>query len=187
MGAALRVLDRESQRWAVRRLVEHAAVEQELTPGVAEEVAEWTGRIRLARDGVPAANMPSPREGVVPVRHVADAEQPQSELGAGESDGTVLAMLSTRTDTPVDQLRAGEALSAVPLTATRYGLVTDPVSQPLEVPTTRAELRRSCLDGRGEPQLLLRLGWAPVSAVPVPRTGRLPVDQTIDAMDAPRD
>jgi hypothetical protein len=26
-----------------------------------------------------------------------------------------------------------------------------------------------------------------VSAVPVPRTGRLPVDQTIDAMDAPRD
>ena len=150
-GAALRVLDRESQRWAVRRLVEHAAVEQALTPGVADEVAEWTGRIRLARDGVPAANVPSPREGVVPVRHVADAEQPQSELGAGESDGTVLAILSTRSDTPVDQLRAGEALSAVLLTATRYGLATDPVSQPLEVPTTRAELRQSCLDGRGEP------------------------------------
>ncbi|SHN88354.1 hypothetical protein SAMN05660350_04473 [Geodermatophilus obscurus] len=184
-GAALRLLDRESQRWAVRRLVEHAAVEQALTPGVAGEVAAWTGRTRMAREGVPAANVPSPREGTVPVRHVAGAEQPQSELGVGESDGTVLAVLSTRTDTPIDQLRAGEALSAVLLTATRSGLATDPVSQPLEVPTTRAELKQSCLDGDGEPQVLLRLGWAPVSADPVPPTGRLRVDDTIDAMDAP--
>lgn len=184
-GAALRVLDRESQRWSVRRLVEHAAVEQALTPGAAEEVAAWTGRTRLAREGVPAANVPSPREGTVPARHVAGAEQPQNELGAAESDGTVLTVLSTRTDTSLDQLRAGEALSAVLLTATRFGLATDPVSQPLEVPATRAELRQSCLDGDGEPQVLLRLGWAPVSADPVPRTGRLPVDDTIDTMDAP--
>ena len=114
--AALRVLDRESQRWAVRRLVEHAAVEQALTPGAAEEMAAWTGRTRLAREGVPAANVPSPPEGTVPARHVAGAEQPQSELGAEESDGTVLAILSTRTDTPLDQLRAGEALIRPPAT-----------------------------------------------------------------------
>ena len=51
------------------------------------------------------------------------------------------------------------------------------VSPDLEVPTTRAELKQSCLDGDGEPQLLLRLGWAPVSADPVPPTGRLRADQ----------
>jgi hypothetical protein len=35
--------------------------------------------------------------------------------------------------------------------------------------------------------VVLRLGWAPVSATEVPATGRRPVDQTIDAMDAPWD
>jgi hypothetical protein len=57
------------------------------------------------------------------------------------------------------------------------------VSQPLEVPTTRDELRAVLLDDAAEPQILLRLGWAPISATPVPRTGRRPVDQTIDSMD----
>jgi nitroreductase len=184
-GAALRIMDREAQRWTVKELVEHAAVEQALTPGLAQETAAWTGRTRLSREGVPAANVPVPSDGTVPVRHFGGAEQPQNELGTEESDGTVLAVLATSTDDPVEQLRAGEALSAVLLTATRYGLGTDPISQPLEVPTTRAELRRVCLDGEGEPQLLLRLGWSPVSASPVPQTGRRPVDDTIDALDAP--
>jgi hypothetical protein len=184
-GAVLRVLDREEQRWRVGQLVELAGVEQALTPGLDEETAEWTGRGRFAPEGVPAQNVPGTPEGTVPVRHFAGGDQRQNELGAEESDGTVLAVLATPTDTPVDQLRAGEALSAVLLTATRYGLATDPISQPLEVPATRAELRRVCLEGEGEPQVLLRLGWAPMSAVPVPQTGRRPVDDTIDALDAP--
>ncbi|MGY1633491.1 Acg family FMN-binding oxidoreductase [Geodermatophilus sp. SYSU D01186] len=184
-GAALHVLERETERWSVRRLIEHAAVEQALTPGLGQETAEWTGRSRSAREGVPAGNVPVGPDGTVPMRHFAGGEQPQSELGTGESDGTVLAVLATATDEPVDQLRAGEALSAVLLTATRSGLATDPVSQPLEVPATRAELRRVCLGGEGAPQVLLRLGWAPVSADPVPPTGRRPVDDTIDAFDAP--
>ncbi|MGY1704828.1 Acg family FMN-binding oxidoreductase [Geodermatophilus sp. SYSU D00697] len=184
-GAALHVLDRETERWSVRRLVERAAVEQALTPGLDGETAGWTGRSRFSREGVPAQNVPEVPGGTVPVRHFAGGEQRQNELGAEESDGTVLAVLATSTDEPVDQLRAGEALSAVLLTATRYGLATDPISQPLEVPATRAELRRVCQDGEGEPQLLLRLGWAPMSAVPVPLTGRRPVDDTIDPLDAP--
>ena len=108
----------------------------------------------------------------------------QSELGDGESDGTVLAVLGTAGDGPLDQLRAGEAASAVLLTATAGGLASDPISQPLEVPELRAELRRRLLDEAFEPQLLLRLGWAPISASPVPPTGRRPVDDTIDPFDA---
>lgn len=184
-GARLVVLERESQRYAVARLVERAAVEQGLAPGVARETAEWTGRSRGAPEGVPAANVPASPEGVVPVRHFSGGEQTQSLLGRYESDGTVLVLLATTGDAPVDQLRAGEALSAVLLTATRFGLATDPVSQPLEVPATRAQLRAVALEGGGWPQVLLRLGWAPISTDPVPPTGRRPLADTVEDLEAP--
>jgi nitroreductase len=182
-GALLKVLDHESDRDAVARLIEHAAVEQALTPDMAQETAEWTGRGRGAREGVPAANVPAAPAGVVPVRHFAGGEQPQSLLGRYESDGTVLALLSTPGDGAVDQLRAGEALSAVLLAATRFGLATDPISQPLEVASTRAQLQSAVLGGAAAPQILLRLGWAPMSTIPVPQTGRRPLADTIDSLD----
>ena len=182
-GALLSVLDRESDRYAVARLVEQAAVEQALTAGLAYETAHWTGRSRGAREGVPAANVPAAPTGTVPVRHFAAGEQDQAVLGRYESDGTVVALLSTSGDGPVDQLRAGEALSAVLLTATRFGLATDPISQPLEVPASRAQLRSLVLGGAAAPQLLLRLGWAPMSTDPVPATGRRPLADTIDSLE----
>jgi nitroreductase len=184
-GAELRLLDQESQRWTVARLVEHAAVEQAFAAELAQETASWTGRSRVAEDGVPSASVPADPRGVVPVRRFAGAELGQTELGRGESDGTVLALLATAADEPVDQLRAGEALSAVLLQATRIGLATDPITQPLELPDTRAELRAAGLGDELEPQLVLRLGWAPMSATPLPATGRRPVDETIDELDRP--
>ena len=178
-GATLHVVERDSERRVIARLVEHAGIEQALTPGLPLETATWTGRLRGAPEGVSGANVPAERAGTVPVRHFAGGVQAQSELGPEEDDGTVLALLATGTDARLDQLRAGEALSAVLLAATRIGLATDPISQPLEVPTTRAELRGLCLGGAAEPQVLLRLGWAPISAGPVPTSGRRPVDDTI--------
>ena len=131
--------------------------------------------------------MPTDSAGAIPMRHFAGAEQSQNVLGRDETDGTVFALLATPGDGPVDQLQAGEALSAVLLEATRFGLATDPVSQPLEVRATRAELCVSLLDGAAEPQVLVRVGWAPMSSTPVPQTGRRPVTDTIDAMDLPWD
>lgn len=182
-GAQLTVLERESDRYEVARLIEHAAVEQALTPDLAQETAEWTGRSRGAREGVPGANVPAEPAGLVPVRHFAAAEQRESLLGKYESDGTVLAVLATAGDGVVDQLRAGEALSAVLLAATRTGLATDPISQLLEVAATRAQLRAAVLGDAAEPQLLLRLGWAPMSAIPVPLTGRRSVADTLEYLD----
>jgi nitroreductase len=182
-GALLTVLDRESDRYAVARLTEHAAVEQALAPGLDRETAEWTGRSQGARHGVPSANVPAEPAGTVPVRRFAGGEQEQSLLGTHESDGTVLALFSTPGDGPLDQVRAGEALSAVLLAATRYGLATDPISQPLEVAATRAQLQTVVLGGSAAPQVLLRLGWAPMSTVPVPQTGRRPLADTIDALE----
>jgi hypothetical protein len=53
------------------------------------------------------------------------------------------------------------------------------------VRATRTELGLALLDGVAAPQVLLRVGWPPISAIPVPRTGRRPVTDTIDAMDLP--
>ena len=119
----------------------------------------------------------------MPIRHFAGAEQPQSLLGQYESDGTVLALLATSGDGAVDQLRAGEALSAVLLAATRFGLATDPISQPLEVTRHARAAGASVLDGAAEPQVLLRLGWAPMSTTPVPQTGRRALADTLDRLD----
>jgi nitroreductase len=184
-GAQLRVLAHGFERRTVVELVERAAVEQALAPGMAQEIAAWTGRVRGAAEGIAAANVPEAPAGTVPVRHTSAAEQRENELGPGERDGTVLALLATATDRPIDQLRAGVALSAVLLTATRIGVASDPISQPLEVPGTRDALRLLCPDEAREPQLILRLGWAPPSAAPVPASGRRPVDETIDRWDEP--
>ncbi|WP_034510740.1 hypothetical protein [Blastococcus sp. URHD0036] len=183
-GATFLVLD-PNRRWEVTRLIERAAVQQALTPGHAQEVAAWSGRARGAAEGVPAANVPGDVTAEVPVRHFAAHEMPQNGLGRYESDGTVLALLATDGDGPVDRLRAGEALSAVLLAATATGLATDPISQPFEVPETRARLAADCLPSGRSPHVLIRLGWAPIGATPVPPTGRRPVDDTIDAFDEP--
>jgi hypothetical protein len=184
-GGILAVLEGTGDRRRITGLTEHAAVEQALTPGLVRETAVWSGRARGAREGVPAANVPVGPDGTVPVRHFAGREQGQTELGRDETDGTVLALLSTPGDSAGDQLVAGEALSAVLLTATRWGVASDPISQPLEVPATREALRAAVLHGDREPQVLLRLGWPPIGADPVPRTGRRPVEDTIRPLDTP--
>ena len=184
-GAVLLPVTGAADRRHVAALVRHAGVEQSLDAGSAAEAAAWSGRGRAARDGVPAVNVPQLPDGAVPVRAFAAREQRQDSLGRDEDDGTVLALLATAGASPLEDLACGEALSAVLLTATRWGVATDPVSQPLEVPATRAELRRALLPDGSEPQLLLRLGWPSISAEPVPRTGRRPLDETIQPLDAP--
>jgi nitroreductase len=178
-GAERRVLS-PGEPWDVVRLVERAGVEQSLIPGLNDEVAAWSGRSRGARDGVPTANVPGDVAAAVPVRYFAGQGLAQSPLGVLESDGSLLVLVHTADDQPLDRLRAGEALSAVLLEAERAGLATCPLTQPLEVAGTRARLAADLLPEGGSPQVLLRLGWAPVGAASVPRTGRRLVEDTVE-------
>ena len=63
-------------------------------------------------------------------------------------------------DEPADWVRAGRALERVLLLATAEGAAASFLNQALEVPGLRTEVRR-LLGDFGEPQLLLRLGYAP--------------------------
>ncbi|BEL06955.1 NAD(P)H nitroreductase [Actinoplanes sichuanensis] len=73
---------------------------------------------------------------------------------------TTIMVLATDGDTPLDWLRAGQALQRVLLTATLLGLATTPISQPVEVPAVRAAL----LGGSAGacPQMVLRVGYGRV-------------------------
>ena len=68
-------------------------------------------------------------------------------------------------------LRAGEALSAILLEATRRRLATRIDSQVVEVEAARQIFEDQVLDGTKSAQLLIRVGW-PVDDAEIPATPR---------------
>jgi hypothetical protein len=77
--------------------------------------------------------------------------------GIYPSRGSTYAVVATGQDDPVAWLRAGEALSAVVLTAASQGLGTAPVSDIAELAITREQLK-DLLPGKSFPQLAVRIG-----------------------------
>jgi hypothetical protein len=144
-------------------------------PAVLGRAAMWTGR-RGSDDGVPAASLLSSSS----AHAEAERSFPEGDIRTriGEPDGASLVVLGTASDDMLSQLRAGEALSAVLLQATRMGLASCPLSQPLEVGSTRKFLRDEILGGTLSPQLVLRLGF-PQPSQQVPATPRRPVSEII--------
>ena len=72
-------------------------------------------------------------------------------------------------------LRTGEAMSDLWLEATRAGMSVVPMTQPIEVESTRHEIARTVLTSRFEPHLLLRVGWQAIGRRDLPRTPRRPL------------
>ncbi|MEV0902823.1 nitroreductase [Actinoplanes sp. NPDC049802] len=70
----------------------------------------------------------------------------------------LVAILGTGADRKLDQLMAGQALQHILLTVTDAGLASSMISQPIEVPAARDQLRRS-LGRTGFPQIALRIGY----------------------------
>lgn len=90
-----------------------------------------------------------------------------------------LLVLGTATDDRQARLRAGETASRVLLTATSLGLASCLMTTPLSIADTRAVLRSELLGG-WFPQAVIRAGWAPVSAQPVPDEPRRALDEVVE-------
>jgi nitroreductase len=75
---------------------------------------------------------------------------------------------------------AGEATSLVLLSATAMGLASCTVTEPLEIPKTREAVRADVFGTSGHPQMLVRVGWAPVNADPLPSTPRRPLPEVAE-------
>jgi nitroreductase len=157
-------------RAADRRLSSSAAYRAEL--------AAWT-RPDGSADGVPPrAGGPAP----LPHEFLArrDFGGPPGRPGREFELDPLIAVLGSRGDLPIDDLVAGQALQRVLLTATRAGLVTSLMSQPIEVSAVREELRVG-LRRYGSPKMLLRAGYGVPGAV----AGRRPVAEVVLPVPGP--
>lgn len=142
------------------------------------EMAAWTTyRNPVGRDGVPPTVAVPQVPRTVPVRNFAPDGQPLLEAGPGDDRYTTYLAFATDSDTKMDWLRTGEAISAVLLTATTLGIASSVLSEVVEVPGARA-LLHSLFAPAGFPQLTVRLGLN-ASGSDLPVTPRRPCKEVI--------
>jgi nitroreductase len=182
-GAVLREIDADAGGEALHALLRDAAEIQEESPDYQYELALWSGRT-ISDDGIPQANLLGQTGRAWNGSRNFPLGQIDIPIGAAPDQATFL-VLGTASDDQLSQLRAGEALSAVLLRATAMGLASCPLTQPLEVRSTRLRLRDEILGGTASPQVVLRLGW-PQSGLPLPVTPRRAVDDVLEAMPGAR-
>ena len=119
-------------------------------PGYSLEVATWA-EADAAADGVPV-RAGGPVGDLLPVRPYG------GRSGRMVEPEPLVAVLGVAGDSAADQVRAGAALQRVLLTAYGRGLAASMISQPIEVPAAREQVRRA-LGRSGSPQMMLRIGY----------------------------
>ena len=169
---------------SLKNLVFQAAMRHAMDYDYMAELATWSGRYG-ATAGVPARSTPeSEPAATIPGRAFAGAVLAQTAEVDPAEDNAVVIALGTAADDDVSRLRAGEVTSLVLLTATALGLASCLITEPLEIPETRAAVRADVFGADGYPQVLLRIGWAPVNADPLPSTPRRDVSEVVAQLDA---
>jgi hypothetical protein len=166
-----------------REIVAQAVWEHASDRDYLGELSMWSGRY-ASTAGVPARNTPAsvPRA-AIPGRLFAGAALGQPSGASPTDDNAVLLALGTETDDTLARVRAGEAGSLVMLTATALGLASCAVTEPLEITDTRDAVAAEVFGAKAHPQMLFRLGWAPVNADPLPATPRRPVHEVASWLD----
>lgn len=180
MGVLLRHVDMTTD---IRAIVAEAVWLHASDAEYLTELTTWSGRYASVA-GVPARSTPvSDATAALPSRMFAGAALEQPPDTTVDDDNGVLLALGTGDDDALGRLRAGEATSMALLTSTVLGLASCPVSEPLEIAETRAALRSEVFDDEAHPQMMLRIGWAPVGADPLPATPRRAIDDVIQTFE----
>jgi nitroreductase len=174
MGILLRYVEMSTE---IRSVVAQSVLLHSQDGEYLAELATWSGRYASIA-GVPARSAPEPDyAALVPGRHFAGPVLAQPPNVTADDDHGVLLALGTTEDDPLARLRAGEATSMALLTSTSFGLACCPVSEPLEIRETREAVRSEVFGANVYPQMILRIGWAPMNADPLPPTPRRPLDE----------
>ncbi|GAB1692683.1 Acg family FMN-binding oxidoreductase [Krasilnikovia sp. M28-CT-15] len=174
-GAYLHVLTAE-QVYDLAAAADRAAAVEAADEGMQQELAYWTSR----RDGlgVPQYTLPAEQPATtVPERDFGRAGT--LPTAPGHDRAASYGLLYGDADEPLWWLRAGEALSAVWLTAIGLGASVLPLSSVIEVATTRAALRHLVAD-LGWPYVVLRLGYADPDQPGPMHPPRLTAAQVVD-------
>jgi hypothetical protein len=190
-GAQVLPVESPGVRTELELLTRRAARIQNTVAGYVRELTTWTGT--TGADGIPAQSLPARHPaggtasgGAAPQGVLVDGlnrafpagtTPDSSEELEPSQDGMLL--ICTSSDDAVSRLRAGEALSAMWLTATLDNVALVPLSQALEVDETRRELTSEVLGDLACPQILIRVGWPVMDRDPLPPTPRRSLDETV--------
>jgi nitroreductase len=181
-GVQLQVL-REDQVDDLAVAVGNAASVDADDRAIQAELDQWTGGERGEGTGIPDEAIPE-RTPQTDVPGRVFARSGTLPIGGDHDRTASYAILYGDTDDRAGWLRAGEALSAVWLTAVELGIGVMPISEAVEMPASRQTLRRT-LSFFGWPYLAMRLGIPDPDRPGPPHTPRLPAEQTVEVRRAP--
>jgi hypothetical protein len=159
-------------------LTDRADVLLKLDPTVQVELHTWTTSQLEPLEGVPRDATPGPvelRGSPVRLRDFGSDTEPASSLDPPPVENPTILLLTSAEDDVLAWLRAGWALSDILLTLTVLGLAASPMTQSLQVPWVRSELRQG-LHLWSHPQMVLRVGYPTGTS---PRTSRRPVSAVL--------
>jgi hypothetical protein len=179
-GAQVLPVTGDAAKARLYALTHRAGVVQGSNQRYVEELAAWA--MGSSNDGmsprlIPARDELAPADSVN--RRFPNGTLPDPEVEPEQSEDGLL-LVCTSSDDVISRVRAGEALSAVWLHATRENMALVPLSQAIEVDETRRDLESDVLGGLAFPQLLLRVGWLPLSREELPVTPRRPLHEVVE-------
>ncbi len=184
----------EDEEVATVFLISRAEEIERGEPEYLAELERWMRTDPGAVDGIPVAAVPGEdpatrpsnwlvRDFVVGSRPARGAPRgPDPDAPPPEVERPAVVVMGTDADDRAAWLTAGRALGRVLLEATAAGLAASPLTQALDWPSTRSQLR-SRLSLIGHPQMLLRLGYP--SGDRTPSTNRRSVTEVLTFGRAP--
>lgn len=188
-GVWVKPITREEEEMSTVFLLARAEEIEQADPEYLAELQRWVRTDPGAVDGVPLDAVPSEDPATRPSNwlirdFVAGERQHNAFLPPGDPDApppaverpTVL-LLGTENDDRRSWLESGRALGRLLLSVTAAGAAASPLTQALDWPATREQLRHR-LSIVGHPQMLLRMGF-PTDPENVPVSGRRPVAEVL--------
>jgi nitroreductase len=186
----LKPITESDEEVATAFLVSRAEEIEQGEPEYLAELQQWMRTDPGAVDGIPVGSVPDEDPATRPSNWLIrdfvagsrppgrspfhDPDDPDAPPPAVERPAVVL--MGTDNDDAMAWLTAGRALGQVLLRATAAGLAASPLTQALDWPATRTQLRTR-LSLIGHPQMLLRLGYP--TSDRTPSTNRRPVAEVL--------
>ena len=189
-GVWLKPITREEEEVATAFLVSQAEEIERGAPDYLTELQHWVRTDPDAVDGVPVATLPSDDPATRPSNwlirdFIAGQHAEHRFLPPGDPSASppvverpAVVLLGTENDDRRAWLDAGRALARLLLHATTAGLVASPLTQALDWPSTRTQLRGR-LSLVGHPQMLLRMGYPSAAEAAGAASGRRPVGEVL--------
>lgn len=169
----LRAMDHD-QRIVLQALMRQAHETQMADHCYRAELAKWTGHQRRRRDGVRPSPAGSLRE--EQAEWVLRNPRCSRRVPGKAAADPLMVVLCSEGSGRANELRAGQALQRMLLTATALGLTVSFMSQVVELEETRSALKEVL--GEAEPVAMLRVGYgSPVPATPRRRPRELLLEE----------